>query len=290
MSDAAVTLAARLGHAADARLVVMNCDDFGSMHGTNVAIVDALRSGGASSTTLMVPCPWAAAAAAMAEPSDDIGVHLTVTSEWAGYRWAPITRAASLCAPDGRMHRTVDACYAAVGEAGGRGLAELRAECSAQIEQAYTWGIDVTHLDAHMGAMQTHPAFLEIYLDLAVEHRLPVRMMSAAGERHLGLDGRTIAAERGVVFPDHLLMTYLDARPAIERAVAGLRPGVTEFLVHPSTDNAEVHAACDDAEERLANDVFLRGPGSFAEQVRAAGATMIGFRPLRDLQRGKVPA
>ena len=268
----------------------MNCDDFGSMHGTNVAIIDALRSGATSSTTLMVPCPWAAEAAAMAEPGDDIGVHLTVTSEWAGYRWAPITRAPSLCAPDGRMHRTVDACFAAVAEAGDRGLDEVYAECAAQIEQAMAWGIDVTHLDAHMGAMQMHPAFLEIYLRLASEHRLPVRMMPAASERDLALDGRRIAGELGVVFPDHLLMTYLDARPTIERAIAALRPGVTEFLVPPSTDNAEVHAACNDAQERLANDAFLRGPESFAEQVREAGATMIGFRPLRDLQRGLQPA
>jgi len=284
------SLIERLGHPADARLVILNLDDFGAMHATNVGIIDALRSGAASTTTLMVPCPWAAEAASMLEPGDDVGVHLTVTSEWAAYRWGPLTGSRVLCAADGRMHRTVDACHQAVVAAGSTGFGELRAECRAQIEQALAWGVDVSHLDAHMGVMQTHPEFLDVYLHLAAEYALPLRMLSAGAEQHLGLSGRVAAAERGLVFPDHMLMTYLDARPTIESGLASLRPGVTEFLLHPSLDSEELRVACKDAEERVANQSFLMGPGSFAEQVAAHGATMIGYRALRDLQRGLVAA
>lgn len=283
------SLVERLGHPADTPLVILNCDDFGSLFGANVAIVHALRTGAASSTTLMVPCPWASHAAAIADPSDDIGVHLTVTSEWAGYRWGPITSTRTLCAPDGRMHRTVTACHDAVVAAGGSGIAELRAECAAQVEQALAWGIDVTHVDAHMGTMQTHDEFLEVYLDVAAEYRLPLRMMSATHERKLGIDGRRPASERGLLFPDQLMMTYLDARPVMERALTSLRPGVTEFLVHPSLEGDELRAACDDGDERVANNEFLHDDQSFASQAAANGAVMIGFRPLRELQRGTVP-
>ncbi len=100
------SLAARLGRAPDARLVIVNCDDLGSSRSANVAVYDALRNGVATSASLMVPCPWARDAAAMYR-GEDVGVHLTLNAEWDTYRWGPITHAPSLLDGDGGFPRTV---------------------------------------------------------------------------------------------------------------------------------------------------------------------------------------
>lgn len=280
------SLAERLGHSPDARLLVVNADDLGSINGANAAILDGFRRGAVTSTSLMVPCPWAPAAARSVRPRHDVGVHLTVTSEWIGYRWPPLTDARSLRAKDGRMHRTVEACQKAVRRAGARGYDEVRAECRAQIEQALAWKVDVTHLDAHMGTMQLAEDFFDIYLDLAEEYGLPLRMISASGERALGFPARERAAARGVLYPDHLVFTYLDARPILERAVASLRPGVTEIMLHPALDSPDLRAGFPDADERVANHAFATEPDGLRALVAEHGVTLIGYRAIRDLQRG----
>ncbi|MSZ30104.1 MAG: ChbG/HpnK family deacetylase, partial [Actinobacteria bacterium] len=94
------TLAERLGYSEDARLLIINCDDLGSTRAANVAIYESLREGLATSATLMVPCPWARDAAAEYR-GEDVGVHLTLNSEWENYRWGPITRSPSLLDGDG---------------------------------------------------------------------------------------------------------------------------------------------------------------------------------------------
>ena len=83
-------------------------------------------------------------------------------------------------------------------------LDEVRRECRAQIERAILWGFDVSHLDAHMGTLQLRPEFFDVYLELAVEFGLPLRMVSAAMERYVGFPARAVAAEAGAVFTDHL--------------------------------------------------------------------------------------
>jgi chitin disaccharide deacetylase len=285
------TLAERLGHPPGARLLIVNADDFGSHHGANVAILEAFRHGSISSTSLMVPCPWAAGAArASTRAVDDgvtidVGVHLTMTSEWPDYRWASITGADVLHANDGRMHRDLASFHAALDEAGPRGMAAVRSECSAQIEVAMEWGVDVTHLDGHMAAVYSSAPLIEMLIDLAAEHRLPLRMVSRSSERELGYECRRPATERGVLFPDNLVETYIDARSHHDRVLASLRPGVTEILLHPSVDTGELRAAYPDADERVANYTYTLPGGGLLESVVAHGTELVGFRALRDLQR-----
>lgn len=286
------TLAERLGHRRDARLLIVNADDFGSAPGANAAIVEGFARGTITSTTLMVPCPWAAQAARLARKTArraaiPVGVHLTVTSEWQDYRWGPLTGADVLRARDGRMHRTMDAVVRAVRRTGDSGLRAIRGECAAQIDQALRWRLDVTHLDAHMGVLQLDPALAEIYLGLADEYGLPVRMVPASLQRGLGFDVTPIAAASGIVHPDHFLFTYLDARPVIERAVASLRPGVTEILLHPAADSPDLRAGFPDADERVANRSFALDDDGLADLVDRHGVTLIGYRELRDLMRSE---
>jgi hypothetical protein len=278
------SLAERLGHGADARLLIVNCDDLGSSHAANVAILRSIDAGVATSATLMVPCPWAREAAAMFE-GRDVGVHLTLTAEYPGYRWRSLTAAASLHDDEGFMPATMAAAVAKAGPA------DVRAECRAQIDQALAWGVDVTHLDSHMGVVQFDARFFEIYLDLAVEYALPLRMVSRRGDARLGFEPRARAAARGIVFPDQLIDSWPDGvRKAFSERIPSLRPGVSEIFGHPVEDGPELRGY-DKAQPdlRAADCAFFTDPAA-ARLLADAAALPISYRPLRDLQRREAGA
>ncbi len=137
---------------------------------------------------------------------EDVGVHLTLNSEWDTYRWGPITHSPSLLDGDGGFPRTVEDVWDHAD------LDEVRKECRAQLERAIYWGFDVSHIDSHMGTMQLRPEFFDIYLELAVDFRLPLRMAGASGERLIGFPYRRLAEEEGVVFPDHFVYTTVGSQ------------------------------------------------------------------------------
>jgi predicted glycoside hydrolase/deacetylase ChbG (UPF0249 family) len=280
MSPAPATapLNERLGFTPQDKLLIVNCDDLGSSRAANVAVYDALRRGMGTSASLMVPCPWARDAAAQYR-GEDVGVHLTLNAEWETYRWGPITYAPSLLDGDGGFPRTLDDTWDHAD------IDEVRRECRAQIERAILWGFDVSHLDSHMGTMQMRPEFFDVYVELAVDFGLPVRMGPAGGERAVGFPYRDLAAIEGVVFPDHLVVAPVGARHAVERAVFELRPGVTEVYLHPAADTDELRASHPDWAGRVEDHAFCCNDPSFADLVERAGATLIGYRELRELQR-----
>src|SRR5438270_4893322 len=192
------SLAERLGHPPDARLLIANCDDLGASYAANVGVYEALRAGMATSASLMVPCPWARDAAARYR-GEDVGVHLTLNAEYDLYRWGPITHAPSLLHGDGGFPRTpADVRDHA-------DLDEARRALRAEVERAIYWGFDVSHLDSHMGAVALRPEFFDGYLELAVDFGLPMRLSGASTERVVGFPFRQLAAEQAVLFPDHLL-------------------------------------------------------------------------------------
>src|SRR6478752_7752131 len=205
-----------LGHAPDAKLLIVNCDDLGSTRSANVAVYDALRNGVATSASLMVPCPWARDAAAQYR-GEDIGVHLTLNAEWENYRWGPITYAPSLLDGDGGFPRTMDDTWDHAD------LEEVRRECRAQLERAILWGFDISHLDSHMGTLQLRPEFFDVYLELAVDFGLPLRLSGVSSERAVGFPFRQLAAEEGVLFPDHLVGVGVGSRRVLARIVYDLQ-------------------------------------------------------------------
>jgi chitin disaccharide deacetylase len=274
------TLAERLGHGPDDRLLIVNCDDLGMCHSSNEGVYDSLRGGFATSATLMVPCPWAREAAARYR-GEDVGVHLTLTAEWELYRWAPITQAPSLLGGDGGFPRTVEDAWDHAD------LDEVRRELRAQVERAILWGFDVTHLDSHMGTLQLRPEFFDVYLDLAVEFDLPLRLSGPSTQALVGFPFRDLADEEGVLAPDHLLLpSGIGARESLERLLTDPRPGVTEILMHPSTDHPELRALALDWERRVDDHRLLTDP-EVRSAVAAAGIRLIGWRELRDLQRAE---
>jgi YdjC-like protein len=272
------TLVERLGHAPDARLLIVTCDDLGITHSANVAVYDALRHGVATSASLMVPCAWARDASARYR-GEDVGVHLTLNAELETYRWGPITLSPSLFDGDGGFPRTIEDTWDHAD------LDEVRRECRAQIERAIVWGFDVSHLTSHRGALVPRAEFFDAYLELALDFRLPMRLGNADAERLAGFPFRHLAAEEGVVFPDHVVVCPPGGRRLVERALFDLAPGVTEICLHPAIDTDEVRAALDDWAGRVEDDAYVSRDRSFPDLVDRSGATLIGWRALRELQQ-----
>ncbi|MGO9195914.1 MAG: polysaccharide deacetylase family protein [Acidimicrobiales bacterium] len=277
----ASTLAERLGYGPDARLLIVNCDDLGSSHSANMGVYDALRHGAATSATLMVPCPWARGAAAEYR-GEDVGVHLTLNAEWDLYRWGPITQAPSLLDGDGGFPRTVADVWDHAD------LDEVRRECRAQIERAIFWGFDVSHVDSHMGTLQLRAEFFDVYLDLADEFRLPMRLSGASTERVIGFPFRALATERGVVIPDHLLhVPGVGSRGLIDRVIDKLEPGVSEAYFHPAVDTPELRAMSPDWVGRVDDHRFLVEETGLRAAAERCGVVLIGYRELRELMRAR---
>ena len=276
-----VNLAQRLGYPADAKLVIINADDLGSCHSAHVGVYECLATGTVTSATLMVPCPWAREASSRYR-GEDVGVHLTVNAEYELYRWGPITHAPSLLGGDGGFPRTVEDVWDHAD------LDEVRRECRAQIERAILWGFDVSHLDAHMGTLQLRPEFFDVYLELALDFGLPLRMTSPNVDRYVGFPARAVAADAGAVFPDHLRTVPggVGTRPVLEKDLKTLRPGVTEFYLHPAVDSAELQSlATDDWAARVDDYDIICKEDWVRRSLDQAGATLIGYRALRELAR-----
>jgi predicted glycoside hydrolase/deacetylase ChbG (UPF0249 family) len=272
------SLVERLGYPAGSKLVIINGDELGLTHSSNVGVYDALRHGAATSASMMVPAPWGRDAAAQYR-GEDVGVHLTLNSEWDTYRWGPITHSPSLLDGDGGFPRTRGDIWDHAD------LDEVRKECRAQVERAIYWGFDVSHLDSHLGALQGRPEFFDVYLELAVDFRLPLRLAGESTQRQIGFPFRKLAADEGVVFPDHFVAARPGAQRAIERALFDLAPGVTELQTHPAMDTDELRAACTDWPGRVQDHAYLRHDPSLADLLKRAGAILVGYRELRDLQR-----
>ncbi len=274
------TLAERLGHSADARLVILSCDDLGSCHAANVGVYRAIREGVATCASIMVPAPWARHAAAEYDVADDIGVHLTLNAEHMAYRWGPITHAPSLLSGEGGFPRNLDDLWEHADPA------EVHRELKAQVERAMAWGIDVTHLAPHLTAITLRPEFFDIYLELAHEYSLPIRLPSTITEEDAGFPFRRLAADEGVVFPDHFDHDWrAGSRDRVLRAVAHLEPGVTELHVQPAIDTPEVRALTEHADQWIDDLALVTTDATLANLIADTGAVLIGYRQLREAMR-----
>ncbi|MFZ8998355.1 MAG: carbohydrate deacetylase [Ilumatobacteraceae bacterium] len=273
-------LSRRLGFPDDARLVILSCDDLGSSHAANVGVYRAIRDGLATCASIMVPAPWARHAADEYRDGDDIGVHLTLNAEHDQYRWGPITHAPSLVSGDGGFPRRIDDLWEHADPE------EVHRELRAQITRAQAWGIDVTHLAPHLTAITLRPEFFGIYLDLAIEFALPIRLPSTVGEDVAGFPFRRLAASEGILFPDHFDHDWRPgSRHRVLDALSRLEPGVTEVHIQPAIDTPEVRALGPSAEQWIDDLAFVCEADDLASALSDAHATLIGFRRLRDAMR-----
>ncbi len=289
----------KLGYQDDDRLVIIHADDIGMCQASVAAYADLIDVGLISSAATMVPCSWFPATASYCRehPAVDMGVHLTLTCEWDSYRWGPIStrdKTSGLMDDEGCFFRsTPDAQQHGDGSA-------VQVEINAQIKRALDAGIDVTHIDTHMGTVY-HPKYLPFYVQAAVEHRLPLffgRWDEAQLSAH-GIDEETIAPitsavaaleSQGVPLLDSYCMTSLDDSiddrlDHVKQLFRELPSGVTHYIIHPSKDTPELRAIAPDWRARVADyEAFMND--ELHAFIRDEGIHIIGYRALRDLMRG----
>ena len=235
------TIAERLGHPRNAKLLILHADDLGVAHSENAASFDALDKGAINSASIMMPTPWVTEVAryAQAHPSADLGLHLVLNSEWETYRWgsvAPRDQVPSLLDPDGTFPRTTDTV------AHRAKLDEVERELRAQIDRAYAMGLKPTHVDSHMGALYGTPGLFATYAKVARSYKLPflhfigrpeAANVAALTPSDVVADASIIASQTGT--PEQWRTFYLDA-------IRNLKPGLTVILVHLGYDDAELRA------------------------------------------------
>jgi predicted glycoside hydrolase/deacetylase ChbG (UPF0249 family) len=274
------SLVEALGFSPADSVLIITSDELGVSFASNSGVYSSLREGMAKVAGLVVPGPWAREAAARYR-GEDVGVHLTLNAEYDLYRWGPITHCPSLLDGDGGFPRTVEDFWDHAD------TDEVRRECRAQVERAIYWGFDVSHLSCHLGALESRPEFFDVALELAVEFGLPLRLPEAAAERQVGFPFRALAAEEGVISPDYLIRVNRtrSTRAALESLLTNLKPGVTEVVLRPAADSAELRAVVPDWSERVADHELSMSDGSLKALTALDGVHLVGYRELRDLQR-----
>lgn len=284
------TLAERLGYQPSDKILIVNGDDAGMCHSANLATIEALEKGQMRTATIMVTCPWfpEIAAYAKSHPEKDFGIHLTHTSEWGKYRWGPVAareQVPGLVDPAGYLWPEIPEVYAhATPE---QALLEGRA----QIKRALAAGVDVTHLDSHMGTMQYNAEYMKAYLQLAVEFDLPVRMASQETLARMGHpEIRSQFAAKGIVSPDYFVFDELkneknDVKSFWLGVVKNLKPGLTELYIHAGLPDDELKAITGSWSTRAQEfEVFTRSE-EMKQIVADQKIILLGYRPLRELQR-----
>jgi predicted glycoside hydrolase/deacetylase ChbG (UPF0249 family) len=292
-------LAERLGFAADDRVAIVHVDDLGMCHAANQGGFEALENGPATCGSIMVPCPWFAEAASRArDRSDfDLGVHLTLNSEWDHYRWGPVAgRSAvpSLLDDEGFLPRSTLETVARA-EPG-----EVEIELRAQVERALEAGIDVTHLDSHMGTC-FFPNLIGVYAGLATEFGVPLfavqpdeKALARAGiEGGLGVIRKLVEAleKDGVPLLDAFDANSLDfpegEGEAHNRArLAGLAPGVTYLICHAASGGEELSAMTPDSAHQRDFERRFYGGELGRRVLEEEDIRTVGMREIRALMRG----
>ena len=236
------TIAERLGYPADSKLLIIHADDLAVTHSEDAASFDALDTNAATSASIMVPCPWLTEVAtyAKAHPDADLGLHLTLTSEWQTYRWGSVSskdRVPSLFDSSGNLWPET--------EPGKQHIKaeEAEREIRAQIEHAMAMGIHPTHLDSHMGMLFDRADLFAVYVKVARQYKLPFLAF-------LGPD--TPKELSSLLLPEDVLINgIVIASPDVPaknwkdfylNALKNLKPGVTEIIVHLAHDDAEMQA------------------------------------------------
>jgi predicted glycoside hydrolase/deacetylase ChbG (UPF0249 family) len=211
---------------------------------------------------------------------EDIGVHLTLNAEHPVYRWGPLTHAPSLLSGEGGFPRSVDDLWEHADST------EVLRECRAQIERALAWGIDVTHLAPHLTSITVRPEFFDVYLELAFEFSLPIRIPSTISAETAGFPFRQLAADEGIIFPDHFDHDWrAGSRERVLNAIESLQPGVTEIHVQPAIDTPEVRALGDTAVGWIDDLALVTTDAELRTALTDSGAVLIGYRELRDVMR-----
>lgn len=285
----------KLGYSKDDRLVIIHADDIGMCNASIEAFAELVDVGLISSGATMVPSSWFPKVASFCRqtPKIDMGVHLTLTSEWDNYRWSPIStclESSGLIDDDGYFyHSTEDVHKFGKPEA-------VQVEIKTQVDRALKAGIDISHIDTHMLTV-AHPKFIPAYVQLAVQRKLPFLFprQDEVGFINLGLDADTAKMavnlvakldDLGMPLVDHAtglnLDKPVDRREQAMKAISELKPGITHFVIHPSKESAELKAISPDWQSRVADfSTFM--DEKLKRDIHNLGIQIIGYKDLKAL-------
>ena len=291
------------------KYLIINADDFGMCHAQNAAIMDLLDRGCITSSTIMACCPWAkeAVAYAVAHPEKAIGVHLTTTSEWGQYRWAPITAGASLRDEEGYMWHESDQF------ATNADLEETKAEIEAQIARLEALGLKPSHLDNHMGSLygvdtgrfELLLAALEAAGKRGLPFRLPTKFKPEQIDNEM-LDIKVpqelitelldqfaeIGKAHGVALLDYLMPgdwagpqneSYENFREYIYEMYRTFDNGITETYIHPAVESDELKSITGNWHRRVW-EYRLFGDPATRQHIDALGIKLINYRDLKEIR------
>lgn len=245
------TIQERLGYPKETKLLIIHADDLGVSHAENMASIHAMEKGTVSSASIMVPCPWfpEIAAYAKAHPDADFGLHLTLTSEWKFYKWGPVTshnQVLSLLDASGYLNESIG------GFTKNAKADEVEIELRNQIIRAKQFGVDPTHLDAHMGAAVSAPQFLQALLKLGREYKLPVHV-GKEFSKVFKYDFSQYLTNNDVLVDRTIIATLPDYKKGMDafytERIKSLQPGLSVILLHAAYDNEEMKAVTIDHED-----------------------------------------
>lgn len=287
----------KLGFSGNDRAVIIHTDDIGMCHASVQAFKDLWAFGSISSGAVMTPCPWFPAVAQMCRenPAIDMGVHATLNAEWENYRWGPVSggeAGSGLKDEAGYFHQWHQAVY------DNASLEQVEIEVNLQIEKALEAGIDVTHVDSHMGTIMNQK-FIQSYIQAAASRLLPnfLPRLNAVGINLMGVDDEArvryapvmeAMENTGVPMMDGVLgmpLEHGDDHVEVAKKLLGELPvGITHFILHPSIDTPELRAIAPDWRARVANyNAFMSD--ELKMFVEKEDIKVIGYRAIRNAMR-----
>src|SRR5690554_369694 len=248
------TNAEKLGFPKGKKVLLLHMDDLGMSPEANDAGKFYIANDHILSGAVMMPCDDAEPFIEWVKnvPKADIGVHLTLTSEWKTWRWAPLSNpeeVPGLIDPEGKMWRRVhEVVMNATPE-------EVETEIRAQIDRMLEMGLNPTHIDTHMGTLYGSPDFLKVFLKVAEEYKIPANAIDLSNPKvadFYGAQGYPITDEVIGMLADYSLPrldnfgsvpkgeTYEEVKNNFYRLVSALDPGITEIIFHPSVETENV--------------------------------------------------
>ncbi len=289
-----------LGLKESSKAVVFHADDIGMLNATVTAWKDLASSSSMTAASVMAPCPWfpAAAAEIVASKNADVGVHMTLNSEWEKMRFSAISTADPASGLFDEAGFFPDNTKAVQDKADPDVVA---VELKAQMDRAIAAGIDVTHIDSHMGAV-FHPRLLECYVRVGFAYQVPALVMRANRSQLLGLGfpesivGQVEAAldfieNQGMPLFDSIKMLPLRESDTPAKRLKLLKtiledypPGLHYLIFHPAENTPELHSVAPDWKARQADYKLLKHP-QLPSIIKDAGVTPIGMREIRDAFR-----
>lgn len=278
----------RLGYSKETKLLIIHADDIGVAHAENSATFKSMQTGAVNSGSIMVPCPWFTEVAAYAKenPKADLGLHLTLTSEWKNYKWAPVTSSTlvpGLVNRNGFLYSSVDSVVMFAKPA------EVEEEMRNQVKRSIQMGIDPTHLDAHMGGAFSTPDFLKAYIKIGKEFNIPV-MLSRQLEGMVQVKLDSLVGPSTVLIDNIVTAMPQDFKKTMKNYYTSvlneLKPGVNCLLIHVAYDNDEMKAITIDHPDwgsawRQEDFDFFTSPAC-KELLKKNNIVLITWREIRD--------